>query len=103
MALIGQDGNSIQQQDNNGPLLVDGFVISYHLAQNYVIDDNNIGTEDWQSITISSSSTSSFMLRNLRCGSEYVTRIEAFNEMGSGRPSEMIRFSTLGSRKFFFY
>ncbi|KAH9419282.1 hypothetical protein DERP_005789 [Dermatophagoides pteronyssinus] len=95
-SLIGNGQDLQQQQDDNGPLIVDGYVISYHLAQNYVIDDNNIGTEDWQSITISSSSTSSFTLRNLRCGSEYVTRIEAFNEMGSGRPSEMIRFSTLG-------
>lgn len=101
-ALIGNDiaadnGNSL---DGSGPLLVDGYVISYHLAQNYIIDDANIGTEDWQSVTISSSSATNFMLKNLRCGSEYVTRIEAFNEMGSGRPSEMIRFSTLGSRKY---
>lgn len=87
-----------KDQENSVPLLVDGFVISYHLAQNYVIEEPSIG-EDWQSITISSSSTSSFILRNLRCGSEYVTRIEAFNEMGSGNPSETIRFSTLGSRK----
>lgn len=94
------------------PLLVDGYVISYHLSSNQFSNDklepNSVansggsgvggaGNDDWQSVTISSSSTSTYTLQNLRCGSEYIVRIEAFNEMGSGKPSEPIRFSTLGT------
>ena len=61
------------------------------------IDKQQQQNDDWQSVTISSPSTSSFTIRNLRCGTEYICRIEAFNEMGSGRPSDLLRFSTLGS------
>lgn len=75
------------------PLLVDGYVLSYHLATG----DKHSETDDWQSVTISSSSASTYLLQNLRCGTEYIARIEAFNEMGTGKPSEPIRFSTLGT------
>ena len=131
-----QDSSNSRDRDSaGGPLLVDGYVISYHVAPVRSILDSASGNgfyvdsskdsdlllipdggsgssgsssssssssslksaDDWQSVTISSPSTASFTLRNLRCGTEYIARIEAFNEMGSGRPSELLRFSTLGS------
>ncbi len=132
-----QDSSNGRDRDSaGGPLLVDGYVISYHVAPVRSILDSANGNgfyvdsskdsdlllipdgggssgsssssssssslksaDDWQSVTISSPSTASFTLRNLRCGTEYIARIEAFNEMGSGRPSELLRFSTLGSGK----
>ena len=118
--------SSSEAGGGGGPLLVDGYVISYHVSSVRQHDNHlglldfiesigtnsgstssssssssststNMNNDDWQSVTISSPSTSSFTIRNLRCGTEYIGRIEAFNEMGSGRPSELLRFSTLGN------
>lgn len=103
---------------------IDGFIISYRVLKKFVLDafngngNNNIdqingitvgnkkqynsksstnanSINNWETITVSKK-LSGYTLRNLRCGTNYRLRVEAFNEMGSGEASDILEFSTLG-------
>ena len=69
---------------------VDGYIISYR----------NDGTgqqtgSQWETIQLTRQHKS-YVLRNLRCGTTYIVKVEAFNEVGTGRPSDELRFTTNG-------
>lgn len=53
---------------------------------------------NWETISVSEK-IQGHTLRNLRCGTLYQVRVEAFNEMGNGEPSDVLQFSTLGQGK----
>lgn len=69
---------------------IDGFILSYKSLLEY--------KTDWDPIQLSRQQRT-FVLKNLRCGSEHVAKVEAFNEVGQGKPSEELRFSTTGKCK----
>lgn len=52
-------------------------------------------SEDWKSVRLSKNQRS-HVLPDLLCGSKYITKISAFNEVGLGESSEEIRFATEG-------
>lgn len=57
---------------------------------------------NWETISVSEK-IQGHTLRNLRCGTLYQVRVEAFNEMGNGEPSDVLQFSTLGQGKIEFF
>ncbi|XP_054158871.1 cell adhesion molecule DSCAM-like [Oppia nitens] len=84
---------------------VDGFIISYRmdgnsgvttgaLAEHMASNNNNINN-NWETIQLSGQHKK-YVLRNLRCGTSYIVKVEAFNDVGTGRPSDELRFSTVG-------
>lgn len=115
------DFESLESISNS--INIDGFIISYRplvkrVSMSYTslgVDDYDIDDQDdslnndfgsrsyerkyqannWETISVSEK-LQGHTLQNLRCGTLYQIRVEAFNEMGSGEPSDVLQFSTLG-------
>lgn len=98
---------------------IDGYIISYRaMSRKYVLESGSIdaaeralieqnnkmtsmkllNTNSWETITVTRKA-SSYTLRNLRCGTNYRLKVEAFNEMGNGLPSDTLEFATIGRSK----
>lgn len=50
---------------------------------------------EWETISLSEK-YNSYTLRNLKCGTLYRIKVEAFNEMGNGEASDVLEFVTVG-------
>lgn len=120
---ITTDFESLESMSNS--INIDGFIISYRpLVKRASMLYSSLGTDDydiddhvddddldsdfgsrsyerkyqannWETISVSEK-LQGHTLQNLRCGTLYQIRVEAFNEMGSGEPSDVLQFSTLG-------
>ena len=75
-----------QSDDEN----VSGFDIS--------IRNENDALDVWETIRLPRSQRK-HTLTNLNCGQKYSVKLTGLSEVGSGRSSEELRFSTLGRRK----
>jgi hypothetical protein len=66
---------------------VDGFIISFRSEGDQIVQ--------WETVQLTRQHKS-YVLRNLKCGTNYIVKIEAFNEVGNGKPSDELRFTTSG-------
>ncbi|CAG2122094.1 unnamed protein product, partial [Medioppia subpectinata] len=84
---------------DDGGNQVDGFIISYRTdTTTGSANSGTAGSEQsaqWETIQLTRQHKN-YVLRNLRCGTTYIVKIEAFNEVGTGRPSDELRFTTQG-------
>ena len=69
---------------------VDGYIISYRNE-----GSGQQTSAQWETIQLTRQHKS-YVLRNLRCGTTYIIKVEAFNEVGTGKPSDELRFTTNG-------
>ena len=67
---------------------VSGFILSYRRNEESSIDE-------WESVRLSRHQRR-YVLSNLLCGNKYITKMTAFNEVGSSDASDEIHFSTEG-------
>jgi hypothetical protein len=76
------------------PNQVDGFIISFRGESDQIVQ--------WETVQLTRQHKS-YVLRNLKCGTAYIVKIEAFNEVGNGKPSDELRFTTSGKGNFYFF
>lgn len=113
------DPSSQSNRDEDNLVNIDGFIIFYRVLDRNVgkfdpnfdsetmFEESSLQQDDlqqrnrfykpnnWETISVSDKHQG-HTLRNLRCGTLYQIRLEAFNEMGSGESSDVLQFSTLG-------
>lgn len=96
---------------------IDGYIISFYAIYKHSpvyqdrkdrtdvesVDTNEDSTEqrkyyqtnNWETISVSEK-FNTYTLRNLKCGTLYRIKVEAFNEMGNGESSDVLEFATMG-------